>query len=104
MDTHTAVAWKVYEDWAKENDNGYKSVVLSTASAYKFSNSVMNAIGESYEDEFDALNKLNAITGAKIPGSLVGIKDKPVVHKNVVKKEDMLSFVAEMVGKKEWTK
>ena len=104
MDTHTAVAWKVYEDWAKENENGYKSVVLSTASAYKFSNSVMNAIGKEYDDEFDALEKLNAITGAKIPGSLVGIKEKPVVHKNVVKKEDMLTFVRDMVGKKEWTK
>ena len=104
MDTHTAVAWKVYEDWVKENDNGCKSVVLSTASAYKFSNSVMNAIGEGYEDEFDALNKLNLLTGAKIPGSLVGIKDKEIVHKNVVKKENMLDFVADMVGKKEWTK
>ena len=104
MDTHTAVAWKVYEDWAKENDNGCKSVVLSTASAYKFSNSVMNAIGKEYSDEFDALEKLNAITGAKIPGSLVGIKEKPVVHKNVVKREDMLTFVSDMVGKKEWTK
>ena len=104
MDTHTAVAWKVYEDWVKENDNGYKSVVLSTASAYKFSNSVMNAIGKEYDDEFDALEKLHKETGAKIPGSLVGIKEKPVVHKNVVKKEDMLTFVADMVGKKEWIK
>ena len=104
MDTHTAVAWKVYEDWAKDNGNGYKSVVLSTASAYKFSNSVMNAIGKEYDDEFDALEKLHKETGAKIPGSLVGIKEKPVVHNNVVKKEDMLTFVADMVGKKEWIK
>ena len=104
MDTHTAVAWKVYEDWMKDKDNGYKSVVLSTASAYKFSNSVMNAIGKEYGDEFDALEKLYAETGSKIPGSLVGIKEKPVVHKNVVKKEDMLTFVADMVGKKEWIK
>jgi len=104
MDTHTAVAWKVYEEWVKENKNGYKTVVLSTASAYKFSNSVMNAIGKEYDDEFDALEKLYKETGAKIPGSLVGIKEKPVVHKNVVKKEDMLSFVSEMVGKKEWIK
>ena len=59
---------------------------------------------KSYDDEFDALNKLNAETGAKIPGSLVGIKEKPVVHKNVVKKEDMLTFVGDMVGKKEWIK
>ena len=104
MDTHTAVAWKVYEDWMKDKDNGYKSVVLSTASAYKFSNSVMNAIGKEYGDEFDALEKLYVETGSKIPGSLVGIKEKPVVHKNVVKKEDMLTFVADMVGKKEWIK
>ena len=102
MDTHTAVAWKVYEDWMKDKDNGYKSVVLSTASAYKFSNSVMNALGQSNGDEFDALCKLNEYTGAKIPQSLNGIKDKAVFHNVTVEKDDMQSFVSQMVNKKVW--
>jgi threonine synthase len=102
MDTHTAVAWDVYEKWVKESGNKDKTVVLSTASAYKFSSSVLDAIGEKYDDEFDALTKLEKLSGVKVPSSLDGIKEKKVVHKNVLNKEDMLSFVTEMVSKKTW--
>ena len=102
MDTHTAVAWSVYEKWARKTGNTDKTVVLSTASPYKFSNSVMNALGKEYEGEFDALKKLNEYTGAKIPGSLVGIENKAVFHNVTVEKDDMLSFVDEMVNKKIW--
>ena len=102
MDTHTAVAWSVYEKWVKESGNKDKTVVLSTASPYKFSNSVMNALGKEYDNEFDALNKLNAYTGAKIPGSLVNIENKAVFHNVTVEKDDMLSFVDKMVNKKTW--
>ena len=102
MDTHTAVAWNVYEKWAKETGNCNKTVVLSTASPYKFSNSVMNALGKSYGDEFDALNKLNAYTGAKVPSSLENIESKAVFHNVTVEKNDMLEFVDGMVNKKVW--
>ena len=102
MDTHTAVAWSVYEKWAKESGNNDVSVVLSTASPYKFSSSVMNALGKSYTDEFDALKKLNELTGAKIPGSLVNIENKAVVHDITVEKDEMLSFVDKMVNTKIW--
>ena len=102
MDTHTAVAWNVYEKWLKKANNGYKTVVLSTASPYKFSSSVMNALGKEYTSEFDAVNKLYEYTGAKIPGSLVGIENKPIVHKVTVEKDEMMSFVDKMVNKKIW--
>jgi threonine synthase len=102
MDTHTAVAWSVYEKWVKESGNTDKTVVLSTASPYKFSNSVMNALGKEYDGEFDALKKLNEYTGAKIPGSLVGIENKPVFHKVTVEKDEMLSFVDKMVNTRVW--
>ena len=104
MDTHTAVAWNVYEKWLKESGNTDKTVVLSTASPYKFSNSVMNALGKEYENEFDALNKLNAYTGAKIPNSLVNIENKAVFHNVTVEKDDMLTFVDKMVNTKIWHK
>ena len=102
MDTHTAVAWSVYEKWAKEAGNTDVSVVLSTASPYKFSSSVMNALGKDYDTEFDAVSKLNAYTGAKIPASLVNIENKPIVHNVTVEKDEMLSFVDKMVNTKIW--
>ena len=102
MDTHTAVAWSVYEKWAKETGNNDVSVVLSTASPYKFSSSVMNALGKEYDSEFDAVNKLNAYTGAKIPASLVNIESKAIAHNVTVEKDEMLDFVGSMVSKKVW--
>ncbi|MBQ3589885.1 MAG: threonine synthase [Clostridia bacterium] len=102
MDTHTAVAWSVYEKWAKETGNTDVSVVLSTASPYKFSSSVMNALGKTYENEFDAVSKLNALTGVKIPASLVNIESKQIAHNITVEKDEMLSFVDKMVNTKIW--
>jgi threonine synthase len=102
MDTHTAVAWNVYEKWAEETGNKDKTVVLSTASPYKFSNSVMKALGKSYNGEFDALKKLNEYTGAKVPASLENIENKAVFHNVTVEKNDMLEFVSGMVNKKVW--
>ena len=104
MDTHTAVAWSVYEKWVKETNNKDVSVVLSTASPYKFSSSVMNALGKDYGSEFDAVNKLNAYTGAKIPSSLVDIENKPIIHNVTVEKDEMLSFVDKMVNTPIWRK
>ncbi len=97
MDTHTAVAWSVYEKTLANDEN--KTVVLSTASAYKFASSVMNALGASYDDDFDALDKLYALTGVKIPTALDGIREKEIVHKNTVQKDDMPAFVLNYIGK-----
>ena len=97
MDTHTAVAWSVYEKTLADDEN--KTVVLSTASAYKFASSVMNALGASYDDDFDALDKLYALTGAKIPTALDGIREKEIVHQNTVQKNDMPAFVLSHIGK-----
>ena len=62
----------------------------------------MNALGKSYDGEFDALNKLNEYTGIAVPKSLDGIEEKAVFHNVTVEKEDMMSFVSEMVNKKVW--
>ena len=36
MDTHTAVAWAVMEDFEAQVDNGWANVVLSTASGLNY--------------------------------------------------------------------
>jgi threonine synthase len=90
MDTHTAVAWKA----AEERENANKTVVLSTASPYKFSASVLRALGEETgEDEFEMIKALHAITGAKIPASLARLAEAENLHNNKTEKSAMQSYV-----------
>lgn len=97
MDTHTAVAWNVYKQRENEMENGTKTVVLSTASAYKFSSSVLDAMGIPYENEFDAIERLKDKTGVPVPGGLADILEKEIIHKNVIEKTEMKDFVAHYI-------
>ncbi|MBQ9747313.1 MAG: threonine synthase [Clostridia bacterium] len=97
MDTHTAVAWHVHENSEREN----KTVVLSTASAYKFAASVMDALGESYTDDFDAVERLQEITRVPIPRGLDGIRDRAIVHRHTVSRDGITDFVKQQIERKE---
>ncbi len=99
MDPHTAVAWRVYEKTVQKD--GVKTVVLSTASAYKFAAAVMNALGEGYTDDFDAVEKLRKLTRVPVPAALQNIRDKAVVHENTVKRDGIADFVRSYVERKE---
>ena len=90
MDTHTAVAWNVAENGVCKN----KTVVLSTASPYKFSGSVLRALGkETGEDEFEMIKTLHALTGAKIPASLASLAKAAELHNDKIEKCAMQSYV-----------
>ncbi len=90
MDTHTAVAWNVAEKSALKN----KTVVLSTASPYKFSGSVLRALGkDTGEDEFEMIKTLHALTGTKIPASLACLAEAPNLHNDRTEKSAMQSYV-----------
>lgn len=90
MDTHTAVAWDVAERITLAN----KTVVLSTASPYKFCASVLEALGEEISmDEFAQMERLHEITGVAIPAGLAGLRNLPVLHKDVISLDEMESYV-----------
>jgi len=97
LDTHTAVAWSVYERFRQQDDNGKKTVVLATASPYKFAASVLTALGKAPAPGFAALDELNALTGVPVPKNLAAIRDLPVLHTDAVEKRDMLSYVKEAI-------
>lgn len=99
MDTHTAVAWKVYEEFEKKNKNGFKTVILSTASAYKFSSGVLHALGMECPNEFDAIDVLSKRTGIIPPASIRNIRNKPILHDNVVEKDAMQTLVSSVIVK-----
>ncbi|MDF2657041.1 MAG: threonine synthase [Bacillota bacterium] len=94
MDTHTAVAYKVYEDYKKATGDDTPAVIASTASAYKFADSVAESIGlEIASDGFENVRRLHEKTGVRIPLGLKGLEDKEIKHKGVLDKDEMQSAV-----------
>ena len=94
-DTHTAVAVKVYEDYKSKTGDKTKTIIASTASPYKFSSSVLEAIeGEkSTLDEFDMVEKLYEISQYDIPNELLVLKNKEIRFKQSIEKSEMKEFV-----------
>ena len=79
-DTHTAVAVKVYEDYRKETGDTTKTLIASTASPFKFSASVLDALGKKPADgtdEYDMVELLHEVSSMEIPQSLAALKTKP---------------------------
>ena len=102
-DPHTAVAWNVAEQFGKTCSGGAPVVVLSTASPYKFPAAVLSALGQKAgEDEFAVMEELHARTGVPVPKNLAALREKPVRHKDVIGREDMLAYVQEKAGEAEW--
>ena len=102
-DPHTAVAWNVAEQFGKTCSDGAPVVVLSTASPYKFPAAVLSALGQKAgEDEFAVMEELHARTGVPVPKNLAALREKPVRHKDVIGREDMLAYVLEKAGEAQW--
>ena len=77
IDTHTAVAAGVLEQYRKETGDQTLTVFASTASPYKFCDHVLRAIGETPEgDGVELLEQLNAVSGVAIPKRLAALKGK----------------------------
>ncbi len=94
LDTHTAVAVKVYEDYRAETGDNTKTVIASTASPYKFSASVLEAIeGKTSDDEFAMVDRLAELSGYEIPKSLAALKTKERRFKDVISKEEQKDYV-----------
>lgn len=94
MDTHTAAGWAVAEDYVNQTGDTRPMVVLSTASPYKFPAAVLEAIGGNLSgDEFDQMDRLQAITGVPAPQNLATLRGKEERHTGVIDKDEMLNFV-----------
>lgn len=99
-DTHTAVAVKVYEDYREKTGDITKTVIASTASPYKFSGSVLEALGEfdSALDEFELVDRLYDVSKLNVPKSLAELKNKEVRFNDTIEKSDMKDFVLKSLG------
>lgn len=85
MDTHTAVAAVAYDKYVKETKDEIPTVIASTASPYKFTRSVMNAIDPKYDEktDFQLVDELQVISKTEIPKAIEEIRTAPVIHQTV---------------------
>ena len=100
LDPHTAVGVSVYEQYKKETGDQTPTVVASTASPFKFAYAVLRALGETpAADEEAALRQLAQISARPIPASLLEAHYLPILHKRVVKVEDMPQAVKQILAR-----
>ncbi|MEZ3485756.1 MAG: threonine synthase [Lachnospiraceae bacterium] len=82
LDTHTAVAAHVCEQYRRKSGDSRKCVAASTASPFKFARSVLTAIDSKYEamDDLALLYELQTVSGVDMPGAVREILDAKVLH------------------------
>ena len=100
IDPHTAVAAGVYKKYLADTDDHTPTVIASTASPYKFTRSVMDAVAENTEDmdDFALADRLSEISGVKVPKAVEEIRTAPVLHDTVVDAPDMPDTIKKILG------
>lgn len=95
IDTHTGVASTVYSNYKEETKDDTKTVIASTASPYKFSRSVLEAIEGNQEtkDEFEIIDHLSRVSGIVIPQAVEEIRTAEVRHTTVCDADQMKEAV-----------
>ena len=101
IDTHTAVAKSVYDEYVLKTGDKTKTVIASTASPFKFNQSVLVALkGHNFvagKDEFTLLEELSKISEMEIPKSLSELKNKLKLFNTVCEKEQMPRVVSDFL-------
>ncbi len=99
-DTHTAVAVKVYNDYKASTGDETKTVIASTASPYKFSAAVLEALegGKSDIDEYAKVDRIAELSDIPVPAALADLKNKPERFSDVIGKSEQKGYVLNSLG------
>lgn len=101
IDTHTAVASNVYRKYKKETgDEETKTIIASTASPFKFTRSVMNAIDSKYDSmtDFELVDELSRIGNVTVPNAIEEIRSAEILHDTVCEVGEMQAVVKRFLG------
>lgn len=99
IDTHTAVAASVYESYITAADDKTKTIIASTASPYKFTRSVMNAIDSecNHLSEFELVDELSKRSNTAVPAAIEDIRFAIILHDAVCDKDKMQETVEDIL-------
>ena len=100
IDTHTAVAACAYNQYKAATGDDKKTVIASTASPFKFTRSVMNAIDEKYEamEDFALVDELSKLANVTVPNAIEEIRTAPVLHTKECEVDEMPTVVKDFLG------
>lgn len=100
MDPHTAVAFAVYQKYLNDTYDNTTTVVVSTASPFKFPRDVMGGLNEKYAaiDEFELIKEMAALLGGEPPRPIQGLEAKPILHRTLCPKKGMKKAVIDRLG------
>lgn len=100
LDTHTAVAINVSQSYKDFSKKDAPTIVLSTASPYKFAHDVLKSIsGKAPEEAFKCANLLYEQTATPIPEQILQLKDKEKRFSLVIDRDCTLEAVTEFIKK-----
>ena len=99
-DTHTSVAINVYNQYVEKTGDKTPVVIASTASPYKFSHSVLEAVSPELicDDEFEMVERLNKVSGAEVPKPIAELQNLDVRFNNVTEADKMPEYVKNTLG------
>lgn len=101
MDTHTAVAKNVYDQYVTATGDTTKTVIASTANPFKFNKSVAEAVlgreTAEAEGEFELLKTLSDKLGLRVPASLASLNEKPQRFQESIEKQSMKAAVSDFL-------
>ena len=91
IDTHTAVAAAVYNKYKNDTKDETKTIIASTASPFKFTRSVMEAIDPKYSSmgDFELVDELAKLGNINVPNAIEEIRTAPVLHKTICERDEM---------------
>ncbi|MFW6016211.1 MAG: threonine synthase [bacterium] len=100
IDPHTAVGVSVYHKYIKDTCDETKTIIASTASPYKFTRSVMEALDSTYKgySDFELVDIMNQKAQIKIPQAIEEIRNAEVLHKHVCDAKEMKEYVKKLLG------
>lgn len=100
IDTHTGVASCVYRKYKDVTKDDTKTVIASTASPYKFSRSVLEALfgNEGEKEEFALIDEMEKVSGVPVPNAVEEIRNASIRHNLQCKPEEMKETVAEILA------
>lgn len=100
MDPHTAVAYHVLEDYRQKTGSTVPTVLASTASPYKFCDSVLSALGEKSDmSGLELIDRLAEVSGMTVPVGLSGLKNASVRFNETLEKQGMPEAVLALLGR-----
>jgi threonine synthase len=99
MDPHTAVAFNVYNKYFEETGDHTKTLILSTASPFKFPKSVASAINinDSLED-FELINRIADMAEIDIPKNIEDLREKNEIHNKNIKINEMKENILKVLN------